>query len=111
VEAEFKFFGTYDVRLSKEGYEPLLTSREAVAPLHEFPGIDLIATAIPGTRRTRLEWHFDLARLPETADRAAAEAGLKDRARAFREEAANHTGTPEASPPSPPAPPDDSPQR
>jgi hypothetical protein len=97
VEAEFTFFGTFDVRLAKEGYEPLITSREAEAPLHEFPVIDLVATAIPGTRRTRLEWHFQLAPLAESAGRESAEAALRTRATEFKTEAEKHTtGDPEA---------------
>ncbi len=88
VETEFTFFGVYDVRLAMPGYEPMQTSREAHAPLHEYPGIDLIAAAIPGTRRTRIEWHFDLSPVAEKADAAGAEAALMERARQMREESA-----------------------
>lgn len=87
VETEFTFFGVYDVRLVKAGYAPLLTSREAHAPLHEFPVIDLAATAIPGTRRTRLEWHFELTPVPTPGtneEQVAAEMGVIERARTFR---------------------------
>jgi hypothetical protein len=79
VEVDFTFFGVYAVRLRKDGYEPLVTSREAEAPVHEWPGIDLIALAIPGQEVTELRWHFEL----EPAD-ADAEA-VVERARALRE--------------------------
>ncbi|MBL8757212.1 MAG: PEGA domain-containing protein [Phycisphaerae bacterium] len=88
VETDFTFFGVYDVRLSKPGYEPLLTSREAQAPLHEQPGIDLVAAALPGVRRTRIEWHFVLAPVAESADPRGAEDALIERAKALREQAA-----------------------
>lgn len=77
---DFKWYGRYDVRLVLEGHQPLLTSAEAVAPLHEYPGPDLVASAIPN--HTRLKWHFVLT--PEPADRAALEAAVVERARAAR---------------------------
>jgi hypothetical protein len=84
VQTEFLHFGTYDVRLRLEGHEPLVTSREAVTPVHELPPIDLVAAALPGVRRTFLQWHFDLTPLPELTDAASAERALLDRARTFR---------------------------
>ncbi len=77
---DFKWYGHYDVRLVLEGHQPLLTSAQAVAPLHEYPGPDLIASAIPN--HTRLKWHFVLT--PEPTDRAALEAAVMERARAAR---------------------------
>jgi len=68
LEVNFEWFGTYDVRLSLDGYEPVITSREAKAPLHEQPGIDLVALAMPMTSRTRIAWHFELE--PAEADQA-----------------------------------------
>lgn len=86
VETGFRYFGVYDVRLQREGYEPLATEKEAVAPVWEYPGIDLLAIAAPWRVRTHLEWHFDLEALPEAgADEAArAEQELFDRARSLR---------------------------
>lgn len=59
-EVDFTYFGVYDVRLRKAGYEPLLTKAEAKAPLHEWPLIDLVAMAVPVRKRTRIDWHFVL---------------------------------------------------
>ncbi len=85
-ESDFTFFGTYDVRLTLEGYEPIATKAEAEVPFVEQPVIDLIAAAIPGTRRTRIEWHFVLTPVAEqTGDRNAAEDALTERAKALRE--------------------------
>ncbi len=88
-ESDFTFYGTYDVRLALEGYEPIATSAQAEVPFVEQPVIDLVAAAIPGTRRTRIEWHYVLTPLPEQAgDKNAAEDALIQRAKALRERAA-----------------------
>ena len=79
VEVDFTYFGVYDVRLLKEGFEPLVTTAKASAPLHEWPGLDLVAMMIPVTKRTRIEWHFDLA--PADTDEQA----LLERAQTMRE--------------------------
>jgi len=75
LEVDFTYFGVYDIRLSKPGYEPLVASREAVAPWYEWPIIDLFAMAVPTRKRTIIRWNFDL--LPEVDDRDA----LLERAR------------------------------
>jgi hypothetical protein len=87
VQTEFTFYGTYDVRLRLEGYEPLHTSRHASSPIYDYPGLDLIAEAIPTTIESRIEWHFELTPLPERAegaDRAALNQELIQRAREVR---------------------------
>jgi len=80
LEVGFTYFGTYDVRLRKDGYEPLMTSAKTDAPMHEWPGIDLVAMAWPATKETRIRWHFTME--PSDADEDA----LLERARAFRSE-------------------------
>lgn len=60
VEVNFTYFGTYDVRLHKDGYEPLVTKAKANAPIHEWPGIDLLFLPMPFTKETRIAWHFDM---------------------------------------------------
>lgn len=84
AEARFKFYGTYDVRLELAGYEPVHEGREAVAPLHEYPGPDVIASAWPGRIRNTVEWHFELEASPVSLD-PGAEAEMVERARALRE--------------------------
>lgn len=75
LEVDFTYFGVYDVRIHKSGFEPLVTSREAEAPLHEWPVVDLVAMAVPVRKQTILRWHFELE--PESHDTGA----LLDRAR------------------------------
>lgn len=60
VEVDFTYFGVYDVRLTKQGYEPLATRAEAEAPFHEWPVVDLVAAAVPARKRTHIDWHFVL---------------------------------------------------
>ncbi|MEO1498872.1 MAG: PEGA domain-containing protein, partial [Planctomycetota bacterium] len=38
VTTEFTYFGVYDVRVRKDGYEPLVTRRETTTPWWEYPG-------------------------------------------------------------------------
>ncbi|MFM9957762.1 MAG: PEGA domain-containing protein [Phycisphaerales bacterium] len=68
-EVNFTYFGVYDVRLRKDGFEPLVTTAKAEAPVHEWPGVDLAAMAVPVEKKTRIEWHFTLS--PEVIDDAA----------------------------------------
>ncbi|MCA9292587.1 MAG: PEGA domain-containing protein [Phycisphaerales bacterium] len=78
VEVDFTYFGVYDVRVRKDGFEPLATTAEAKAPFYEWPGVDLVAMLVPVTKKTRIDWHFDLQ--PANAD----ESSLLERASAAR---------------------------
>src|SRR5215471_15531012 len=40
LKTGFTFYGDYDVRLRKEGYEPVQTHRETDTPIYEFAPID-----------------------------------------------------------------------
>ncbi len=57
---QFTWYGKYDVRLEKDGYQTLTTVAEAKAPWYETPGIDLFAEMVPGDHHVDLQWHFDL---------------------------------------------------
>jgi len=59
VDVPFTYYGTYDVRLEKEGYQPLWIMQKAEAPWWEFPGPDLAAEAIP-ENKVDLHWHFKM---------------------------------------------------
>lgn len=59
VAVPFTFYGTYDVRLEAEGFEPLSTQQRAVAPWWEAPGPDLFAETVPHNK-VDLNWHFDM---------------------------------------------------
>lgn len=94
VEVDFKWYGIYDVRVSKEGYEPLITAREAKAPVWEYPVVDLVTAPFP--LRDRQTWHFDLVRTAESLNKAAAETDLIQRAKEMREQTAADAPAPAA---------------
>lgn len=82
LEANFTHYGTYDVRLRLDGFEPIATSAEATAPWYEFIGADLVTEAIPTGVTTRVMWNFTLKpSLEQSADKAAFETDLLHRAR------------------------------
>ncbi len=66
AETAFTFYGWYDIRLERPGFEPVMTEREAVAPIWEWPGVDLVAEVLPIPFDHTAEFHFDLTPAPET---------------------------------------------
>lgn len=86
VTTGFTFYGVYDVRLRKEGYEPVVTTREAKAPIYEHPPLDLAAEALPVRVRTRLSWDFELVPASATNEGELLERARDLRARALPEE-------------------------
>ncbi|MHC4165750.1 MAG: PEGA domain-containing protein [Planctomycetota bacterium] len=58
----FDWYGHYNIRISKEGYETLSTHRELKAPLHdEFP-FDFFAQIVnPNRIVDSYEWTFELS--------------------------------------------------
>jgi hypothetical protein len=75
---EFTHYGRYDVRLRREGYEPVAGWGDADEPVWDFVGCDLVSEVIPGRFTSRVQWHFTL--IPTDRDEAA----LVQRARAMR---------------------------
>ncbi len=87
AETSFKFYGRYDIRLEKPGYEPLNEAKTARAPVHEWPVIDLVALAAPHRFKDRVEWHFELApSLEVTQGEEEFREGVLERARETRTE-------------------------
>ena len=87
LETRFTFYGGYDVRVELEGYNAINELRQAKAPLYEYPGPDLIATALPFNFKPLIEWHFDLTQVEEATDPEAARENLLDRAESMRQQA------------------------
>lgn len=88
-EVQFLYYGTYDIRLVRDGYEPWIGPADARAPLYDLPGPDLVAELLPLRFQSRIKWHFDLQ--PVDADPAA----MSDRARELRERLPNPDDEPE----------------
>ncbi|MCC6321329.1 MAG: PEGA domain-containing protein [Phycisphaerales bacterium] len=91
VETDFTYYGGYDVRIRRPGYEPVQTKRVIQAPWYELPVVDLAAEMWPvgqdGERglHNRVEWTFTLTRALERGpDPAAAEQEIIGRAGELR---------------------------
>ncbi len=59
-EVEFMFYGEYDVRLVRDGFDSVIGSGTASAPVWDFIGADLVAELAPLSLESRVEWHFEL---------------------------------------------------
>jgi len=81
LQVPFTWYGTYDVRLERAGYQPKWTTAEANAPWWEWPGPDLVAEAIPGAE-SHIAWHFTLE-----PNQPIDEPAFVDRARQLQREA------------------------
>jgi hypothetical protein len=75
---EFTHYGRYDVRLRREGFEPVAGWGDADEPVWDFVGCDLVSEVVPARLTSRVQWHFTL--IPTDKDEAA----LVRRARAMR---------------------------
>jgi hypothetical protein len=85
LETGFRFYGQYELRVHKEGHEPIVAVRTASAPWYEYPGPDLVVGALPLRTRSEVRWHFDL--VPSEEPGPESTAALVERARGFRDEA------------------------
>ncbi len=81
LTVDFTHYGTYDIRIERDGMEPVLTSRKANAPVWDLPGPDLVFEVMPFQANSKVEWHFDLEPRDESMT------ALVERARSFRNEA------------------------
>lgn len=84
LETDFTFYGDYDVRVRREGYEPIVTHAKADTPLQELPGIDLLAEAAPVRFHNRVLWHWSLTPIAESGSKEGAEGDLVARASELR---------------------------
>lgn len=101
VDTTFKHFGTYDVRVNLEGFEPFAGPMEAQGSWRDAPVVDLVT--FRAGQDVTVPWHFVLKPLPERSDRPGAEQALLERARQFRESQIS-IETPAATTPASPAP-------
>ena len=85
LETDFTFYGEYAVRVRKEGYEPIMTTRLAKMPGYEWPVVDLASEAWPQKITTEFTWHFDLVPAAERTDPEAAREAILQRAAETRD--------------------------
>ena len=60
VEFEFLYYGEYDLRLERDGYEPIMTTQWAKSPVWDFPIVDLFAEVVAPGREAKVFWNFEL---------------------------------------------------
>ena len=60
VEFEFLYYGEYDLRLEREGYEPIMTTQWAKSPVWDLPIVDLFAEVVAPDREAKVFWNFEL---------------------------------------------------
>jgi hypothetical protein len=70
--------GTYDLRIEKAGYEPIVTGADVNGPLWDQPPFDFLAEVLPVDARNHTRWRFVLRARDES------DAALTERAAAFR---------------------------
>jgi len=61
VTTSFEWYGDYNVRISKEGYQTLNTHRELKAPWYDYFPFDFFAMLNPKRTVDSYEWTFELA--------------------------------------------------
>jgi hypothetical protein len=78
MEIDFIYYGTYDVQLSLDGHEPMITDADANPPVWDIVGMDFLFDVAPFQSHSVVDWHFDLE--PRSNDLGA----LVTRARELR---------------------------
>ena len=84
VSTNFQWYGDYNVRISKAGYETLVTHQKIKRPLHDYFPFDFFATIWPGKIKSKYEWSFELEpyKAPSRKELLDAAANLKSQAMA-----------------------------
>lgn len=81
VDVDFVFYGHYDVRLEREGYEPRMTSAVVRPPWWDNIPLDFFAEIAPFDLHSSTMWHFNMEPLNDDPD------ALLERAREMRSRA------------------------
>jgi len=68
VALPFLWYGDYEVRLAREGYETLNTHRNLRAPWYETVPLDLLSAIAPWTYHDRRYLHFELNKSQEISN-------------------------------------------
>jgi hypothetical protein len=84
VSVPFTFYGKYDVRIEKEGFQTLNTTGDVKADWWEAPGPDLVAEALPGRHEVDVKLHYTLDPLPPVSPEALLDHAKQMRAKLAR---------------------------
>jgi hypothetical protein len=93
-EVEILHYGEYDLRVNRDGWEPVVAGRSANPPIWDLPGPDLIAELLPFEVESRAVWHVVLE--PENLDADAVMAraeAMRDRLAAIEATDPDPAGT------------------
>ena len=60
IQFGFIYYGEYDVRIEKDGYEPIMTTRWANAPWWDAPMVDMVTEVVTRNLESRVSWNFEL---------------------------------------------------
>lgn len=99
LDMDFTYYGDFDVRVRRDGFEPILARKKLTPPLQERPVIDLFAEAIPAKFEDRPAWHFDLTPLATGANVPEAEQAAIGRANELRSRTVTAAPAPSADQP------------
>jgi hypothetical protein len=82
VSTNFQWYGDYNVRVSKAGYETLVTHRNLKSPIYDYFPFDFFATIWPGKIKSKYQWSFELEpyKAPSRKELLDAAEELKNRA-------------------------------
>ena len=61
VDVDFLYYGEYDVRVEKDGQEPIMTTKWARSTSWDLPVLDIVVESV-SDQETVIEWHFDLVK-------------------------------------------------
>jgi hypothetical protein len=60
VDVSFTHHGVYDLRIEKEGFEPLVTSANTAGPMWDEVPLDFVMELLPGDFDVSVRWTFTL---------------------------------------------------
>jgi hypothetical protein len=118
VDVGFTHHGVYDLRIEKEGYEPLVTPADTNGPIWDAVPLDFFAEVLPVNAKAEARWKFTLTprndseealveratQLRSRAAGAAAEPAAESSAEPSAEPSAESSSEPSAKPTATPAP-------
>ena len=91
ITVDFLYYGDYDVQLTHEGFEPLLTMGKAESPLWDTIPFDLATEVWPAEAHSDIRWHYVMQPREDNRD------ALIDRASQLREKLLSEAPVPPAS--------------
>lgn len=100
VDVGFTHHGVYDLRIEKEGYEPLVTPADTNGPIWDAVPLDFFAEVLPIDAKAEARWKFTLTPRNDSEDALVERASaLRARAGDAKPVEASAAGSPSATTP------------